>query len=204
MVAAVAEGLPKVPRKRGGLGKASKKRNQEITNKCPGASQSREIWTRILATHTFQPVAARRKFMLQYVKRVQGAGGRAQETLLMASIIHAGRAGAKFAALPWQGGCFDVRILLSIMAIKDIAIWSACMIWELMWLYILHLCKCAVVLFPSGYSYSRTNFVILKIEVLESNSPSLVRFSESTMISCLLDADCVKIRSMAAILTCRS
>ncbi len=204
MVAAVAEGLPKVPRKRGGPGKASKKRNQEITNKRPGASPSREIWTRILATHTFQPVAASRKFMLQYVKRVQGAGGRALETLLMASIIRAGRAGAKFAALPWQGGCFDVRILLSIMAIKGIAIWSACMIWELMWLYILHLCKCAVVLFPSRYSYSRTNFVILKIEVLESNSPSLVRFSESTMISCLLDVDCVKIRSMAAILTCRS
>jgi hypothetical protein len=56
----------------------------------------------------------------------------AQGTLLVTSFIHAGSAGAKFAALQYQGGYFDVRILLSIATIKVIEIWSAYMIWELM------------------------------------------------------------------------
>jgi hypothetical protein len=66
----------------------------------PGASPSRQIWTRILATLTFQPVAVRRWLMLQHVKRVQGAGWSVQETLVMHSFNHAGSAGAKFAVLP--------------------------------------------------------------------------------------------------------
>ena len=47
----------------------------------------------------------------------------AQRTLLMTSFIHAGSAGAKFAALPYQGGCFNVRIILSIATIEAIVLW---------------------------------------------------------------------------------
>jgi hypothetical protein len=142
------------------LGKLAGREIMKLAMGRPGASPSRQMWTRVLAIFTLQPVAARRMLMLQHVEWVQGAGGRVQERLLMASFFRAGSAGAKFAALPQQGGFFVVWILLSTATIKGIAIWSAYMIWELTWLSILHLLECAAMLFPSRYSCFRTKFFI--------------------------------------------
>jgi hypothetical protein len=72
------------------------------------------------------------------------------------------------------------------------------MIWELRWLTILPLFKCAVCMWCSG-----TKVFILRIEELKGSMSLVEQFSVSAVMFCLLDVDCVKNVSVVENLTCR-